>query len=390
MDVLGAFDERRKNEAVQFCRDLLKIRSVNPPGDELPAAEYVSAVMSKAGLQTEVLEHAPNRASALVRLRGSGTAPALLFSGHLDTVPVGAEAWLHDPFAGEIADGKIWGRGSADMKGGVAALMMAMKVLAEARAPLRGDIILAATAGEEINSLGATAVAARGDLGSVQAVLIPEPSANELFIAEKGAFWVELATQGKTAHGSMPDLGRNAVLMMVKLIEAFEKLDIPFKPHPLLDGFSRSVNTIAGGVKTNVVPDACTATVDMRTVPGQDHRAIFRQIEGLIEEVGKRFPDFKAAAKILNDRAPVETPADHPAVGLFSAAVLEATGRSPAPKGTRYFTDGVVLAPALNAPLLICGPGAPGLAHQPNEYVEIEKLLEAVRIYILAAMRFLG
>jgi succinyl-diaminopimelate desuccinylase len=368
----------------------LKIRSVNPPGDELPAAEYVSAVMSKAGLQTEVLEHAPNRASALVRLRGSGTAPALLFSGHLDTVPVGAEAWLHDPFAGEIADGKIWGRGSADMKGGVAALMMAMKVLAEARAPLRGDIILAATAGEEINSLGATAVAARGDLGSVQAVLIPEPSANELFIAEKGAFWVELATQGKTAHGSMPDLGRNAVLMMVKLIEAFEKLDIPFKPHPLLDGFSRSVNTIAGGVKTNVVPDACTATVDMRTVPGQDHRAIFRQIEGLIEEVGKRFPDFKAAAKILNDRAPVETPADHPAVGLFSAAVLEATGRSPAPKGTRYFTDGVVLAPALNAPLLICGPGAPGLAHQPNEYVEIEKLLEAVRIYILAAMRFLG
>ena len=159
------------------------------------------------------------------------------------------------------------------MKGGVAALMMALKILADARLPLKGDILFAATAGEETNSLGATAIASRKDLGPVQAILIPEPSGNELYIAEKGAFWVELTTQGKTAHGSMPDLGKNAVLMMVRLIEEFEKLDIPFQSHPLLDGFSRSVNTIAGGVKTNVVPDSCIATIDMRTVPGQDHRA---------------------------------------------------------------------------------------------------------------------
>jgi succinyl-diaminopimelate desuccinylase len=390
MKGLDLMQEKHEKEVVQLCRDLLKIKSVNPPGDELAAAEYIFGVMAKAGLEAELVKHSPTRASALVRLRGSGKAPALLFSGHIDTVPVGAEAWVHEPFSGAVADGKIWGRGSADMKGGVAALMMAMKILAEARSPLKGDIILAATAGEEINSLGATVIASRKDLGPVQAVLIPEPSANELFIAEKGAFWVELTTQGKTAHGSMPDLGRNAVLMMVRLIEAFEKLDIPFKAHPLLDGFSRSVNTISGGVKTNVVPDACTATIDMRTVPGQDHQAILGQIEGLIADLGRKIADFRAAAKIINDRAPVETPADNPAVGVFSEVIGETTGRSPVPKGTRYFTDGVVLAPALNAPLLICGPGAPGLAHQPNEYIEIDKLLESVRIYTLAAMRFLS
>jgi succinyl-diaminopimelate desuccinylase len=390
MNGLDLISENHEKEVVLFCEELLKIKSVNPPGDELAAAEYISGVLAKAGLEVELLKHSPARASVIVRLRGSGKVPALLFSGHIDTVPVGAEAWVHDPFSGAIADGKIWGRGSADMKGGVAALMMAVKILAEARFPLKGDIILAATAGEETNSLGATAIASRKDLGPVQAILIPEPSGNELYIAEKGAFWVELTAQGKTAHGSMPDLGRNAVLMMVRLIEEFEKLDIPFKSHPLLDGFSRSVNTIAGGVKTNVVPDSCVATIDMRTVPGQDHQAILGQIEGLIKVLEKKTPDFKATAKIINDRAPIETPADNPSVGIFSEVIREVSGRSLVPKGTRYFTDGVVFAPALKAPLLICGPGAPGLAHQPNEYVEIDKLLEAVRIYTLAAMRFLS
>jgi succinyl-diaminopimelate desuccinylase len=390
MNAAGPLSANQEKDVVRFCQDLLRIKTVNPPGDELAAAEYISGAMAEAGLEAEVVRHTPTRASALVRLRGSGKVPALLFSGHIDTVPVGAEAWVHGPFGGEVAEGKIWGRGAADMKGGVAALMTAMKVLAESRSPLKGDIIFAATAGEEIDSLGATVIASRKDLGPVRAVLIPEPSGNELYIAEKGAFWVELTTWGKTAHGSMPDLGRNAVLMMIRLVEEFEKLDFPFKTHPLLDGFSRSVNTIVGGVKTNVVPDSCVATVDMRTVPGQDHQAIFRQIEDLIADLGKKIPDFRASAKIINDRAPIETPVDHPAVGIFSEVIREVTGIPPVPKGTRYFTDGVVLAPALKAPLLICGPGAPGLAHQPNEWVEIEKLVEAVRIYALTAVRFLS
>jgi succinyl-diaminopimelate desuccinylase len=188
----------------------------------------------------------------------------------------------------------------------------------------------------------------------------------------------------------MPDLGKNAVLMMVRLLAEFEKLDIPFKPHPLLDGFTRSVNTLVGGVKTNVVPDSCVATIDMRTVPGQNHRGILGQMEELIKEMRQKDADFKASAKIINDRAPIETPADDPAVRIFSEVIREVAGKNPVPKGTRYFTDGVVFVPALKAPLLICGPGTPALAHQPNEYVEIEKLLEAVRIYTLAAIRFLS
>jgi succinyl-diaminopimelate desuccinylase len=259
----------------------------------------------------------------LARLKSSRKKPALLFNGHLDTVPVGAEKWIHEPFEAKLSEGKVWGRGSADMKGGLAVLMVAVKALVDARMPLQGDLILTATAGEEVDSLGAIAVAGRPDLGPIQAVVIPEPSYNDVFIAEKGAFWLELTTQGKTAHGSMPEQGRNAIMMMVALLNELEKLSFPFKEHTLLGGFSKSINTISGGVKTNVVPDSCAVTVDMRTVPGQDHRAILKQIEDLIADLSRRIPDFKASAKVANDRAPVETSPNDPMVQSFYDVVAE-------------------------------------------------------------------
>lgn len=386
-DLLQQIEER---DIIESCQELMRLRSINPPGEELRAAEYIAHVLEGAGLEVELIEHSPGRASTFARLRGSGRKSGLFFNGHIDTVPVGVETWLHDPFGGEIADGKIWGRGAADMKSGVVAQMMAMKILAQAKAPLQGDLMLAATAGEEINSLGATALASRTDIGPVQAIFIAEPSSNELYIAEKGAFWIEITTHGQTSHGSMPDLGRNAVMMMVHLLDEFEKLEIPFESHPLLGAFSRSVNTIAGGIKTNVVPDECVATVDMRTVPGQEHRMIFRKIEGLISELQKKDPALKASLRIMNDLPPLETPHADPNVVCFAEVISSITGKKIVPKGASYFTDGAVLVPALKAPLLICGPGNPDLAHQRNEHVEIDKLVESVKIYTLIASRLLG
>jgi succinyl-diaminopimelate desuccinylase len=379
----------KEAEVVKFCQELVRIKSVNPPGDELQAAEYVASVLRKIGLEVELIKHSPTRASVLARLKSSRKKPGLLYNGHLDTVPVGAEEWIHEPFRADVAEGKIWGRGTADMKGGLAVLMVVAKVLAEARLPLQGDLIIAATAGEEVDSLGATAVAARPNLGPVQAVVIPEPSYNDIFVAEKGAFWIEITTQGKTAHGSMPEMGRNAVMMMVTLINELGKMSFPYKEHPLLGGFSQSINTIAGGVKTNVVPDYCAVTVDMRTVPGQDHRAILRQVEDLIADLSRRLPDFKALVKVTNDRAPVETSPEEPAVQSFADVVAEVAGERPVPKGVRYYTDAVAFVPVLRAPMIICGPGDAKLAHQPNEHVEISKLVQAARIFTLAAAKLL-
>ena len=379
----------KEPELIEFCQQLVRRKSVNPPGDELPIAEYVASTLDGFGLEVELVRHGPNRASVLARLKGRGTKPGLLYNGHLDTVPVGAQEWIHDPFSAKTAEGKIWGRGAVDMKGGLAALMAAAKALAGARLPLSGDFIMAATAGEETDSQGAMAIAARSDLRPLQAVIIAEPTNNGVYVAEKGALWLELTTHGKTAHGATPELGRNAVMMMWKLIGELEKLEIPHEEHPMLGSFTRSINTIAGGMKTNVVPDNCVVTVDMRTVPGQDHRAILRRIEDLIEDLGRRIPDFKASAKITNDRIPVQTSPEESVVKGVVEIVAEVTGERPVPGGISYYTDGAAFVPALNIPMIICGPGDPKLAHQPNEHVEVSSLVQSARIFTLAAVKLL-
>lgn len=385
-ELVGAVQEA---ELVEYCREMVRIKSVNPPGDEMAMAEYVANVLKSIGLEVKLLKHSSSRASVLAILRGSGQAPALLYSAHLDTVPLGAEQWIHEPFAAETLDGKIWGRGSADMKGGLAALLVMAKIMANSGLSIKGDLIFAITAGEEVDSLGAKSVASYPDLGPVQAIIVPEPSYNDIYIAEKGALWLEISTYGKTAHGSMPALGKNAVMMMVELIKGLEKISIPFESHAMLGGFSMSINTISGGIKTNVVPDRCVVSIDMRTVPGQDHHDIMARFQGLIKDLGKHDPDFKASIEITNDRPPIETSPKEPVVKMMVDIVADITGEIPIPKGVNYYTDAATLAPAFKAPMIICGPGHPGLAHQPNEYVEIEKLVQAAKIYTAATHQFL-
>jgi succinyl-diaminopimelate desuccinylase len=383
----------RENELVGIARDLVRFKSVNPPGDEREIAEYVADVLREAGMAVEVVPHTPNRASVMARLEGSGEKPALLYSGHLDVVPVGAEGWPHDPFGGEVTEGKLWGRGSSDMKGGDAAMIVAAKVLAAAQLPLKGDLILAFTADEESEQLGAEEIAARlaGEAArtAAQAVVLAEPSDNEVYVAEKGILWLKITTHGKTAHGAMPDLGQNAILMMVPLLKELDALAVPYEEHPLLGRFTRSINTIAGGVKTNVVPDQCVVTVDQRTLPGQDHRAILHQVEELITDLGRRLPGFRASVEVIQERVPVTTPPEEPVVQRFCDVVAEVAGERPVPKGVNYYTDAVAFVQALQAPMIICGPGKPGLAHQPDEYVEVQKMVEAARIFTLAAARLL-
>jgi succinyl-diaminopimelate desuccinylase len=388
-DYADLLSQIREAEVVSLCRNLVRFKSVNPPGDELEIAEYVAGVLREAGLAVEMVHHTPTRASVLARLTGSGEMPALFYTGHLDVVPVGAEEWLHDPFGGEVIEGKLWGRGSSDMKGGDAAMIAAAKVLAAADLSLKGDLILAFTAGEEGEQLGAAEIAARPDLAPVQAVVVAEPSYNDVYVAEKGTLWLKITTHGKTAHGSMPHLGQNAIMMMVALLRELDSLIVPYETHPLLGSFTRSVNTIVGGVKTNVVPDQCQVTIDQRTVPGQEHEAIVSQVEELIADLERRLPGFRASIELINDLVPVATSPGELVVQRFCDVVAEVVGERPMPQGVSYYTDAAVFAPAFEAPLIICGPGDAKLAHQPNEHVEVAKLVEAARIFALAAARLL-
>ena len=383
------FDQIDTSELTRVCRDLVRFRTINPPGDELPAAEYILAFLRQSGFEGELVPHGPNRASAFARLKGSGELPALVFNGHIDVVPVGAGEWRHAPFEGVVQDGKLWGRGSADMKGGVAAMLMAARAIATSGLNLRGDLVLAATAGEEVDMLGATVIAARPDLGLLQAIIISEPTSNRLGLAERGVFWVEFTTHGKTAHGSTPELGRNAIAMMMTLLSEFERLTIPFTPHPVLGHFTRSINTIQGGVKINVVPDRCVATVDMRTVPGQDHRAMLRQLQALIAELERHSPDFQASVRLVSDLPAVETSPDEPVVQRFAEIAAQVMGKPPEPERVRFATEACIFVPALHVPNIIFGPGDAALAHQPDEFIEIDEMVKAARVYAAVAAQLL-
>jgi len=386
-DLLAYIDEA---QTIEICQQLVRTKSVNPPGNERQVAEIAAALLTDLGLAVEIINHGENRASVLARLEGRSDLPGILYSAHLDTVPVGDDTWQRDPFSGELAEGKLWGRGASDMKSGIAAMISAVAALVEAGTQLRGDLIVALSAGEEVDSLGARVIAERLQDEPLQLVVVSEPSLNGAYIAEKGALWLEFNTYGKTAHGAAPATGLNAINMMRRLLDALETLDIPFEPHPLLGGFTCSLNTISGGVKTNVVPDRCVSTIDMRTVPGQSHERIVQQVLGVLNELTDTIAGFKADLRITNDRVPVMTTPDEPAVARFLSSVERVTGTKPVPGGIHYYTDAAVYVPALNIPMVICGPGDPGLAHQPDEHVQVDKLIEASRIFTMAAATLLG
>lgn len=384
------FSHIKAAEIAELCRDMIRINTTNPPGDELKAAQFVFNWLKQYGFEGEFVHSTDTRASLVARLKGKGEIPAVMLNGHLDVVPVGAQPWLHEPFAGDIADGKVWGRGSCDMKGGLAAQMIAARAIALSKKPLRGDLIVSATAGEELLMIGANALADLPGLGAVQVIIIAEPTLNSYCLAERGVLWPEITTYGKTAHGSTPEQGINAIKMMLPVIDALEKLDIPYTPHPTLGHFTRSLNTIQGGMKTNVVPDSCVITYDFRTTPGQDHKKILAQLEDLLKGFEKTIPDFKFSLSATNDLLPAETSADLPIVKKFQAAASKAAKRTIELKFMTFATEACIFVPKLNIPTIVLGPGDPKLAHQPNEYVDIGLMEEAAQIYAVAALDLLS
>jgi succinyl-diaminopimelate desuccinylase len=223
-------------------------------------------------------------------------------------------------------------------------------------------------------------------------VFIAEPSENEVITAEMGAFWLQIKTIGRAAHIMSKKDGRNAMLMMLPILEALEKLEIPFIKHPVLGEYSRSPNTIFAGRSINTIPAECIVKVDQRTVPGQDHEQILHKIREVIDTVGKTtaIADFKAEVSVILDKAPIEADFAEPVLQKLVAIRNEITGaKQTAPKGLGGFSDAVAFVPALDVPFAICGPGNPALTHQANEWVQISKIVDSAKIYSIAGAEYL-
>lgn len=388
-----AWELLNEEEAVAFLQELIQINSINPPGIEKPVAEAIERRLQAAGIPVELDEVAANRTNLFASLPADTAhtntdGRVLIYSGHFDTVPVGSVEWTHDPLGADIVENKMYGRGTSDMKGGVAAMIMAMKCLHQADVPLRGTLRFVGTVGEEVDCFGAKQVTAKGQINDATAMVISEPSANELFCAHKGALWLDIRIFGKTAHGSMPEQGVNAIRVMNQFINELSTFSFDYEPHPLLGEPTMNIGTIQGGVKTNVVPDACTMTLDIRTVPGQAHDVIIKELQALLKQVCTT-AQATYELVVANDMPAVTTPEDDAFTQLAVKTGEQHLTQQLTPKGVRYFTDGSVYAPHLQIPVLIYGPGEPTMAHQPDEWIEIDKYLESIRYYIALAIEYL-
>ena len=380
-----------KEALIQFTQKLVRCRSWNPPGDEAEVTALVAGQMEAFGMEVRLSQAAPKRNNVYGRLRGRGKGKGhLLLVSHLDTVPPGSKTWERDPLSGDIANGRLHGRGSADMKAGLAAILFAAGALAGSVDSLSGDLIVAGTVGEEVDCLGAKQLVQDGILEGVNAIAIPEPSGSELFVAHKGALWVRISVKGRSAHGSRPDLGINAILHMNETIQRVMEANWEAPAHPLLGHPTINIGTIAGGTSPNIVPDLAEITIDFRTLPSQSHNQIVDQLSLMLAELREQVPGYQAEMQVINDRAAVSTSVEDAFIQAAQQAGMRLWNRELKPQGVTYYTDASVLAPACGKPVLIFGPGQAEQAHQTDEWVGTEDVYQAAQFYLELASNWLG
>ena len=363
----------KTSDSVALARKLVQFPSLNPPGEEKACAGYLAHLLRQSGLEVELYEFAPGRPSMVARLRGTEDLKPLVFTGHLDVVPLGEKPWSSPPFAGEIRDGKLIGRGSSDMKSGVAAFVTATIAQAKRRKPVRG-ITLVITAGEETGCEGAFHLAKIGALGTAELLIVAEPSSNRPVIAHKGSVRLRITAKGKSAHSSMPELGDNAVYKVVEWIALIKALSFESQSHPLLGSTTAAVTTVSGGQNINSVPDSASFTVDFRTVPSHRHRELIAEIQRLCGD--------EAAIEVVTDFKGFATVPDHSAIKPLMTILQDRLGSGPDPMGAPYFTDASALVPGFDdAATVVIGPGEAAQCHQTDEFCYVHRIDEAFEIY---------
>ena len=357
-------------DAIGLTQRLVQFETCNPPGHEEACARFLDAILQKAGFEVQQLAFAEGRTSLIARGPGASHRPPIYLSGHLDTVPLGEADWIRDPLAGTIVGDRLYGRGSSDMKSGVAAMVTAACAVGP-----HPDICLVLTAGEENGCEGAQFLADKGLLPApIGALVVGEPTANAPLVGHKGVLWLEIALSGRAAHGSTPELGDNAVYKAARLVQKLEAFPFDVTSHPVLGAPTLNVGTIRGGVNINSVPDRAVIGVDIRTVPGISHAAIIEAVARCSEEEMRITP--------LADMASVATDPSHGWMQTVFDVVATHTGQRPVARGASYFTDAAALrSVGQPPPTVILGPGEASQAHQTDEFVYLSRIKEAVAIY---------
>jgi acetylornithine deacetylase len=368
-----------RGDSIALLREIVRVDSRNPslvPGapGEGAVARTLATILSEWGLEVTLVDAAPGRPNVVATVRGSGGGRSLMFNGHIDVVDV--EGMTHAPFEAFERGGRVYGRGSSDMKGGVAGMCAAAARLTGA---LRGDLIVTAVVDEEWQSLGTSALLASGV--RADAAIVTEPTRLGIMPAHKGFVWLEVTVRGRAAHGSRWDIGvdaiRHAGLVLAEL-DRVDADDLPRRLHPLLGRASLHASTIEGGIGLSTYPDRCVVRIERRTIPGEATADVLKESMDACERIRQRRPDFDADVAVMFSQPPSDVEPDAPIVSALSD-VLRGRGMSTALSGMSAWTDAALLNQA-GVPAICFGPGDMGLAHAAEEYIEAADVERATEV----------
>ncbi|MDF3606075.1 acetylornithine deacetylase/succinyl-diaminopimelate desuccinylase family protein [Paracoccus sp. DMF-8] len=412
-DTLTPLIAERRGDLIRLTQDLIRIPTLNPPGrNYLQICEFLQARMAAQGWECELLRATGTpgdcaeypRWNLIARHRGPRPGPCVHFNSHHDVVEVG-HGWTRDPFGAELVDDRIYGRGACDMKGGLAASIIAAEAFVAAHPDHAGSIEISATADEESGGFGGVAwLAARGDFAHVDHVIIPEPlHKDQICLGHRGVWWAEIETQGRIAHGSMPFLGDCAVRHMGAVLDEMERSLWPLlaakrTEMPVIPEGARSstlnINAIHGGASeppegftglpAPCVPDRCRITIDRRFLIEEDIATVKAEIAGLLDRIRATRPGFSYEIRDLFEVQPVMTDRDAPVVTTTAAAIRRVLGRqaryvvSPGTYDQKHIDR---IGKLHNC--IAYGPGILSLAHQPDEWIGVQDMIDSARVMAL-------
>ncbi len=425
MKIDRVLKEIRREELVRLTQDLIRIPSVRRDearGNEKEVALYLAELLDKIGLDVVVEEVEPDSPNVVGVLQGREEGHCLMFECHTDVVTEGdASEWRYAPFEGKVVGNRIYGRGACDTKGNLAAAVAAVKAISQSGFPLKGKILLGILVDEEGMMRGVKHFVRHGWANGVHAAIVCEPEDNRLCISQKGALRAELITTGKMSHGAMPLVGLNPILPMISILEKLHQLEeeeIETRGKDPFLGFPSITPTVIhaplkGEPQVNVIPQQCRAFLDIRTIPGQSHEALKKQLEDIVREEERTVQEslqsgpmreiredlvkglskgisFEATLNVFEDRPWTKTSTEEPVVQAVSKAIRSLTGQEPVYGGVPGATDGSFLAAWAGIPIVTTGAGKWTIPHQKDEWVSIDELLLTAKIYAFSALEYLG
>jgi len=375
---------------LDLLSDLVATNSVNPdvgngPGESALSNLLLERLSVVGDLDVRQQHVTGDRSNVVAVLRGTGGGRSLMLNGHMDTV--GVEGMSIEPFRPVLKDGFLHGRGTCDMKGAIAAMIGAAKSLAGSQSKLRGDLILSFVVDEEHTSVG---IAKLVEEYRADAAIVGEPTDMKIATAHKGFVWIEVETKGKAAHGSVPEKGIDAIVHMAKVVTRLNELQdkLNAREHPLLGPPKIHTSTIQGGTHWSIIPNRCVLRLERRTLPEETTTLVMKEIDELLHSISLEDDNFKAEARKIFERPPLETAPNEPIVQTLQQTITETTGTNQTPVGVPYWTDGAILSHSASIPTCLFGPGDISVAHSPDEYVNAENVLQAADIYRTITQKF--